>query len=186
MGTVCDARHSECVRAGTVAYMGDRDRSDLAGRLRLIDSLLSAVDDSLSSFQRLLSEVHTEIAQLRREEEGQSRDEEIQALRREVEQLREGMNSRAVIERAKGILMQTNDLSESESFDLLNEMSQRRHRKLRDVAADVANGSPGARSAGTPAPRARAAEAGAAAENKPHLVGAPEPPTPTSRNASRP
>jgi hypothetical protein len=171
--------------------MSDRNRSDLAGRLRLIDSLLSAVDDSLSSFQRLLSEVHTEIGQLSREEEEQPRDQEILALRREVEQLREGMNSRAVIERAKGILMQTNELSESESFELLNEMSQRRHRKLRDVAADVASGSPSARlaaarSTGTPAPRARAEETGAAAESKPHLVGALEPPTSTSRNASRP
>jgi hypothetical protein len=170
--------------------MSVRDRSDLAGRLRLIDSLLSAADDSLSSFQRLLAEVHTEVAQLRREEAEQSRDEEILALRREVEQLREGMNSRAVIERAKGILMQTNELSESESFELLNEMSQRRHRKLRDVAADVAGGSPtarlaAARSTGTPAPRGRTDDA-AAAESKPHLVGTREAPTSTSRNASQP
>jgi hypothetical protein len=174
--------------------MGERERSDLAGRLRLIDSLLSAVDDSLSSFQRLLSEVHTEVARLRREEEEHSRDDEIAALRREIEQLREGMNSRAVIERAKGILMQTNALSEAESFDLLNEMSQRRHRKLRDVAADVASGSPTtrqatARSAGTSTPHARAhgtAAADPSTESTPHLVAAPGVPASTGRNGAPP
>jgi polyhydroxyalkanoate synthesis regulator phasin len=124
--------------------MSDKARSDPVARLRLVDSLLTAVEDNLSSFQRLLSEVHTEVALLRQEEEEQSRDEEIQALRREVAQLREGLTSRAVIERAKGILMQRGDLTEAEAFELLNEMSQRRHRKLREVAAEVATGAPAA------------------------------------------
>src|SRR3569833_2441758 len=90
---------------GTVrdsARMSEKDRSDLAGRLRLVESLLTAVGDSLSALQRLLSEVHNEVDLARREEEESSRDGEIQALRREVEQLREGMISRAVIERAGG------------------------------------------------------------------------------------
>jgi plasmid stabilization system protein ParE len=152
----------------TVIRMSEAERSDLAERLRLVDSLSTALGDSLSSFQRLLSEVRKEIQQLREEEETQSRDEELQNLRREVRQLREGMNSRAVIERAKGILMQTNAISESESFDLLNEMSQRRHRKLRDVAADIANPPAGGRDDGRATP----------AEVKPHLVGAAEVPTP--------
>jgi hypothetical protein len=148
--------------------MSDRQRSDLSARLRLVDSLLTAVDDSLSSFQRLLAEVHEEVVALRRGEEEQSRDEEIQALRREVEQLREGMTSRAVIERAKGILMQSSALTEAEAFDLLNEMSQRRHRKLRDVAAEVATGAPAAQlvAAGR-GPRSRTAEP---VEVTPHLV----------------
>jgi|tagenome__1003787_1003787.scaffolds.fasta_scaffold20747802_2 hypothetical protein len=109
-------------------------------RLRLADSLLVAIEGSLSSLQRLLTEVHKEITLSLRDEIEASRDEVISALRREVDQLREGMASRAVIERAKGILMQMHSVSEAESYALLNETSQRRHRKLRDVAADVVNG----------------------------------------------
>jgi len=155
--------------------MSERPRSDLTTRLRVLDSLLTAVDDGLTSFKRLLAEIHAEISQLRHEEEEQSRDEEIQALRREVEQLREGLTSRAVIERAKGVLMQSNGVTADEAFDLLNEMSQRRHRKLRDVAAEVANGVPGTRLAtgqapSTALPRARAGEGGA--ETGPRLVSA--------------
>jgi polyhydroxyalkanoate synthesis regulator phasin len=148
--------------------MSDTARSDPVARLRLVDSLLTAVEDNLSSFQRLLAEIHTEVALLRQEEEEQSRDEEIQALRREVAQLREGLTSRAVIERAKGILMQSGDLNEAEAFELLNEMSQRRHRKLRDVAAEVANGAPTTRlvSAG-PGGRTRSEESD---EQTPRLV----------------
>jgi hypothetical protein len=123
--------------------MSERPRSDLANRLRLVDSLLTAAGDNLSSLQRLLTEVRTEVELARREEEEASRDEEIRALRREVDQLREGMASRAVIERAKGILMQGRTISEARAFELLNELSQRSHRKLRDVAADVVSGTLG-------------------------------------------
>jgi hypothetical protein len=169
--------------------MSEKDRSDLAGRLRLVDSLLSAVGDSLSSLQRLLSEVHNEIDLARREEEESSRDDEIQALRREVEQLREGMTSRAVIERAKGILMQTHSLSESESFDLLNEMSHRRHRKLRDVAVDVATGAQNSRVAPRPGngspPAGGTEESDGAAEQRPEPARAPKVPVPTELNGSR-
>jgi hypothetical protein len=170
------------------AHMGERARSDLAGRLRLVDSLLTAVTDSLSSLQRLLAEVHNEIDQARREEDESSRDAEIHNLRREVEQLREGMNSRAVIERAKGILMQTHAISESESFDVLNDMSHSRHRKLRDVAADVANGSLSDRlamrsgGAGTPSPATD--ERGGPAEPR-EPANAPRVATPTTLNGSR-
>jgi hypothetical protein len=170
---------------GTVrdsARMSEKDRSDLAGRLRLVESLLTAVGDSLSALQRLLSEVHNEVDLARREEEESSRDGEIQALRREVEQLREGMISRAVIERAKGILMQTHSLSESESFDLLNEMSHRRHRKLRDVAADVATGSANSRVAQRPASAGTEESQG---DQRPEPAKAPTVPVPREMNGSR-
>jgi hypothetical protein len=38
------------------------------------------------------------------------------------------------------MLIQGHGLTESQSFDLLSEMSQRYRRKLRDVAADIASG----------------------------------------------
>ena len=148
--------------------MGDTDRSDLAARLRLVDSLLTVATDIASSLQRVLSEVHNELAPARREEEAHPRDAEIAELRREVAQLREGMASRAVIERAKGLLMRGHGVTEAESFALLTELSQRTHRKLRDVAADLLDGSAdvqvGApRPGGVPAGRPRDGTAGGAA-----------------------
>jgi hypothetical protein len=98
---------------------------------------LSAVEDGLSSLQRLLPEVHREIELALHDEPSVAHADEVAALRREVEQLREGLASRAVIERAKGILMHSRSLPESQAFDLLNEMSQRAHRKLRDIAAEI-------------------------------------------------
>ena len=154
--------------------MGDTDRSDLAERLRLVDSLLTAATDIMSSLQRVLAEVHNELEPARREEEAHPRDAEIAELRREVGQLREGMASRAVIERAKGVLMRGHGVTEAESFALLTELSQRTHRKLRDVAADLLDGAGdlqvGApRPGGTPAGRPRDGTGGDAAVRS--LVG---------------
>ena len=123
--------------------MGDTDRSDLAARLRLVDSLVTAAGDIISSLQRLLAEVHNELEPARLEEAAHPRDAEIAELRREVGQLREGMASRAVIERAKGVLMRGHGVTEAESFELLTDLSQRTHRKVRDVAADLLDGAPG-------------------------------------------
>jgi hypothetical protein len=120
--------------------MGDTARTDLAARLRLVDSLLAAATDILSSLQRVLAEVHNELGPVRLEEEAHPRDAEIAELHREVGQLREGMASRAVIERAKGVLMHQHGVGEPESFALLTDLSQRTHRKVRDVAADLLEG----------------------------------------------
>ncbi len=49
-------------------------------------------------------------------------------------QLRTAMQSRAVIEQAKGVLMGSRRCSEQEAFDLLVQLSQTSNRKLRDVA----------------------------------------------------
>jgi hypothetical protein len=157
--------------------MGDADHSELAGRLRLIGSLLTVARESLAPLPRLLGEVQEEIDRaVRTEERRSSQASEVGALRREVEQLREGLGSRAVIERAKGILMQAQAISEAESFDLLTGMSQARHRKLRDVAADVVAGVPVARAAEPPAggaPPGAAPAASAGGPVRPHLVEPP-------------
>jgi transcriptional regulator with GAF, ATPase, and Fis domain len=56
-------------------------------------------------------------------------------------QLQEAMESRAVIEQAKGVLMAGNrDLSADDAFDLLRKVSQRENLKLRDVARRVVDG----------------------------------------------
>jgi AmiR/NasT family two-component response regulator len=58
-----------------------------------------------------------------------------QAQGKVAEQLQIAMQSRAVIEQAKGILMGQRRCSASEAFDILVRLSQDTNRKLRDVAA---------------------------------------------------
>ena len=52
-----------------------------------------------------------------------------------AQQMQAAMESRAVIEQAKGILMGGRRCSPEEAFRILTELSQRSNRKLRDVAA---------------------------------------------------
>jgi GAF domain-containing protein len=52
-------------------------------------------------------------------------------------QLRTMMLSRALIEQAKGILMERHKITEDETFTILTHASQRTNTKLRDVAAEL-------------------------------------------------
>ena len=52
-------------------------------------------------------------------------------------QMRAAMSSRALIEQAKGVLVERERISVERAFDRLVEQSQASNRKLRDVAADV-------------------------------------------------
>ncbi len=54
-------------------------------------------------------------------------------------QLLEALESRDVIGQAKGIVMVRERCSPEEAFDVLRQVSQRTHRKLRDVAQEVAD-----------------------------------------------
>ncbi len=54
-----------------------------------------------------------------------------------AEQMRDAMQSRAVIEQAKGVLMAARHCSADHAFALLTQASQRTNRKLRDIAADI-------------------------------------------------
>ena len=47
------------------------------------------------------------------------------------------MESRAVIEQAKGVLMAQRHVQEAEAFEILREASQRYNRKLRDIALGI-------------------------------------------------
>ena len=47
------------------------------------------------------------------------------------------MQSHAVIEQAKGMLMSTHRIGAEAAFDLLVGRSQTENRKLRDIAADI-------------------------------------------------
>ena len=55
----------------------------------------------------------------------------------DLTQLRTVMLSRALIEQAKGILMERHKIKEDEAFTILTHASQRTNTKLRDVAAEL-------------------------------------------------
>jgi GAF domain-containing protein len=55
-------------------------------------------------------------------------------------QLESALESRAVIEQAKGILMARQGCSSDEAFDILRRASQRSNRKLRQIAQDLVEG----------------------------------------------
>jgi GAF domain-containing protein len=57
--------------------------------------------------------------------------------RRQVQHLERALQSRAVIEQAKGVLMAVHTCSAENAFDMLVEQSQRTNTKLRDVAAKL-------------------------------------------------
>ena len=66
-----------------------------------------------------------------------ARHEELQAVRDEAESLAEALAARKVIERAKGLLMEKERLSEEEAFSRLRRASQASQRPLRVIAEAV-------------------------------------------------
>jgi len=78
----------------------------------------------------------------------------FEAQTKVAENLQVALQSRAVIEQAKGALMAQRRCTADEAFDLLVHLSQDTHRKLRDVAAALLESmhtDPGGDSPGTPA-----------------------------------
>jgi AmiR/NasT family two-component response regulator len=66
-----------------------------------------------------------------------ARHEELEALREEAESLSEALSARKVIERAKGLLMTKENLTEEEAFARLRKASQLSGRSLKVVAEAV-------------------------------------------------
>src|SRR5689334_2909566 len=66
-----------------------------------------------------------------------ARHDELQALRDEAESLAEALAARKVIERAKGLLMEKEQLSEQDAFERLRRASQASQRPLRVIAEAV-------------------------------------------------
>ena len=77
--------------------------------------------------QDLLPAIHT----------ARARHEELQALREEAESLQEALAARKVIERAKGLLMEKEGLTEDEAFSRLRRASQASQRALKVIAEAV-------------------------------------------------
>jgi response regulator NasT len=66
-----------------------------------------------------------------------ARHEELQALRAEAESLADALAARKVIEQAKGLLMEKEQLSEQEAFARLRKASQASGRPLKAIAEAV-------------------------------------------------
>ncbi len=68
------------------------------------------------------------------------RHAEVERLEDKVDQLEGALTRRAVIERAKGILMERHELDDLAAFDLLRTYARGNRRRVVDVARDVAEG----------------------------------------------
>ena len=65
---------------------------------------------------------------------------EQHALHQQVERLEGALERRALIERAKGILMERHDIDDRAAFELLREHARRNNRTVVDVSSAVAEG----------------------------------------------
>jgi len=66
-----------------------------------------------------------------------SRFDEFRTLEREVEDLREALETRKVVDRAKGILMDTQGLTEQEAFRRIQKMSMNTRRAMKEIAEAI-------------------------------------------------
>jgi len=63
--------------------------------------------------------------------------EQLQSLRHEIEDLREALETRKLVERAKGILMRRLNLTEEEAFSRIQRQARNRQAKMRDIAGAI-------------------------------------------------
>ncbi|MER5968490.1 ANTAR domain-containing protein [Streptomyces sp. NPDC002055] len=71
-------------------------------------------------------------------------EEEVQRLRREVAQLKRALETRPVIDQARGVLMATGQCTAEEAWAVLRDASQHSNLKMRTIAQHVIAGSQGA------------------------------------------
>lgn len=62
---------------------------------------------------------------------------ELERLRRERDQLQTALESRVVIEQAKGVLAERLQITAEDAFEVLRSAARSAQRKLREVAAEV-------------------------------------------------
>lgn len=67
----------------------------------------------------------------------QEQSRRLQAMSDELETARAALNERKVIERAKGLLMASRQLSEDEAYKMLRQTAMNQGRRLVDVAKTV-------------------------------------------------
>ena len=63
-----------------------------------------------------------------------ARSQELKRLRKDMEKVSEQLKSRSVIEKAKGIIMQEQGMTEQEAYDYIRKLSLDKHLSMRRVA----------------------------------------------------
>jgi response regulator NasT len=66
-----------------------------------------------------------------------SRFKEFRAIEKEAQNLRETLETRKLIERAKGVLMDTQDLKEAEAFRKIQKLSMNTRKSMREIAEAI-------------------------------------------------
>lgn len=66
-----------------------------------------------------------------------ARYDEFRTLKTEVDDLKDAIETRKLVERAKGILMKRCNISEEEAFKLLQTHSQKENKKMREIADNI-------------------------------------------------
>jgi len=117
-------RISEKVFIPTLIVSGydDEELIDKAKNLGVLGYLIKPIDES-----DLKAEIEIAL----------SRFEDIKNLKDELEVTKETLESRKIIEKAKGIIMERLQLNEEESMKFLQKKSRNSNKKLIDVAQDI-------------------------------------------------
>ncbi len=66
-----------------------------------------------------------------------ARAEEVEALKEQVEDLKETIETRKIVEKAKGVLMRTQGLSEPEAFRKMQKLAMDKRKSLRQIAEAI-------------------------------------------------
>lgn len=66
-----------------------------------------------------------------------ARFEEFQTLRKEVDDLKDNLETRKIVDRAKGILMTTQGLTEQDAFRRIQKMSMNTRRPMKEIAEAI-------------------------------------------------
>jgi response regulator NasT len=66
-----------------------------------------------------------------------ARFDELKTLSQEVEDLKDALETRKLVDRAKGLLMDKQDLSESEAFRKIQKMSMNTRRPMKEIAEAI-------------------------------------------------
>lgn len=70
-----------------------------------------------------------------------ARYDEFKSLKNEVKDLKDAIETRKLVERAKGILMKRGNLSEEDAFKMLQTHSQKENKKMREIAEAIISAS---------------------------------------------
>ena len=66
-----------------------------------------------------------------------ARYKQLQAQRKEIDDLKETLETRKLIERAKGILMDRHNMSEEEAFKRIHFQARNQNKKMREIAQSI-------------------------------------------------